>query len=139
MSTPYGDGYAWAVIDYGQEHHLLFVVTIDSTGEIRTVANPDVRVRPNETMRAPRVIAKGADLVAAKIRELGMQHNVPVLEAPALARAIFRHADINDEIPGQLYTAVAEVLADGRAQAAGIFGRNGDDELVEALVHGLVS
>jgi flagellar biosynthetic protein FlhB len=78
------------------------------------VTNPThfaVALRYDETMRAPRVIAKGADLVAAKIRELGMQHNVPVLEAPALARAIFRHADINDEIPGQLYTAVAEVLA----------------------------
>ncbi len=78
------------------------------------VTNPThyaVALRYDETMRAPRVIAKGADLVAAKIRELGVQHNVPVLEAPALARAIFRHADINDEIPGQLFTAVAEVLA----------------------------
>ncbi len=78
------------------------------------VTNPThyaVALRYDETMRAPRVIAKGADLVAAKIRELGVAHNVPVLEAPALARAIFRHAEINDEIPGQLFTAVAEVLA----------------------------
>lgn len=78
------------------------------------VTNPThyaVALRYDETMRAPRVIAKGADLVAAKIRELGEQHNVPVLEAPALARAMFRHAEINDEIPDQLYTAVAEVLA----------------------------
>jgi len=78
------------------------------------VTNPThyaVALRYDETMRAPRVIAKGADLVAAKIRELGAQHNVPVLEAPALARAIYSHADINDEIPTQLYTAVAEVLA----------------------------
>jgi flagellar biosynthetic protein FlhB len=78
------------------------------------VTNPThyaVALRYDEGMRAPRVIAKGAELVAAKIRELGEQHNVPVLEAPALARAIFRHADINDEIPDQLYTAVAEVLA----------------------------
>jgi hypothetical protein len=55
VTTPYGDGFAVAVIDYGQEHHLLWVVTIDATGEIRTIANPDVRVRPNESMRAPRV------------------------------------------------------------------------------------
>ena len=78
------------------------------------VTNPThyaVALRYDETMRAPRVIAKGADLVAAKIRELGELHNVPVLEAPALARAMFRHAEINDEIPGPLYTAVAEVLA----------------------------
>ena len=78
------------------------------------VTNPThyaVALRYDETMRAPRVIAKGADLVAAKIRELGAQHNVPVLESPALARAIYKHADINDEIPAQLYTAVAEVLA----------------------------
>jgi len=78
------------------------------------VTNPThyaVALRYDETMRAPRVVAKGADAVAAKIRELGAAHNVPVLEAPALARAIFRHAEINDEIPSQLYTAVAEVLA----------------------------
>jgi flagellar biosynthetic protein FlhB len=78
------------------------------------VTNPThyaVALRYDEGMRAPRVIAKGAELVAAKIRQIGEAHNVPVLEAPALARAIFRHAEINDEIPGELYTAVAEVLA----------------------------
>jgi flagellar biosynthetic protein FlhB len=78
------------------------------------VTNPThyaVALRYDETMRAPRVIAKGADLIAAKIRELGAEHQVPVLEAPALARAIFRHAEINEEVPAQLYTAVAEVLA----------------------------
>jgi hypothetical protein len=54
VSTSFGNGFASAVIDYGQEHHLLWVVVIDATGEIRTIANPDVRVRPNETMRAAR-------------------------------------------------------------------------------------
>lgn len=54
MSTPYGDGFAFAVIDYSSEHHLIWVITLDATGEIRAVANPLVRVRPNETMRAPR-------------------------------------------------------------------------------------
>ena len=62
-------------------------------------------------MRAPRVVAKGADLVAAKIREVAAEHNIPMLEAPPLARALFRHTDIGDEIPTTLYTAVAEVLA----------------------------
>lgn len=62
-------------------------------------------------MRAPRVVAKGSDLVAAKIREIGEQHRIPVLESPALARAMYRHADIGAEIPEKLYAAVAEVLA----------------------------
>lgn len=60
---------------------------------------------------APRVVAKGADAVAAKIRELGAAAGVPVLEAPPLARALYRHAELGDEIPQALYTAVAEVLA----------------------------
>jgi flagellar biosynthetic protein FlhB len=62
-------------------------------------------------MRAPRVVAKGTDLLAQRIRELAREHRVPVLEVPPLARALNRHADIGDEIPAPLYTAVAEVLA----------------------------
>ncbi len=62
-------------------------------------------------MGAPQVVAKGADEVAAKIRELAKEHNVPLLEAPPLARALFKHTEIGDEIPQALYTAVAEVLA----------------------------
>lgn len=62
-------------------------------------------------MRAPQVVAKGADEVAAKIREIAKENNVPLLEAPPLARALFRHAELGDAIPEALYTAVAEVLA----------------------------
>jgi len=62
-------------------------------------------------MGAPRVVAKGADAVAAKIRELAADNNVPLLEAPPLARALFRHTELGDEIPATLYAAVAEVLA----------------------------
>ena len=65
----------------------------------------------DSAMGAPRVVAKGADLVAARIREIGAAHNVPVLEAPALARAIYSNSEIGEEIPEKLYTAVAEVLA----------------------------
>jgi flagellar biosynthetic protein FlhB len=61
--------------------------------------------------RAPRVVAKGADAVAAKIRELAQEHRVPLLEAPPLARALYKHTDLGDEIPAMLYKAVAEVLA----------------------------
>lgn len=62
-------------------------------------------------MRAPRVVAKGADRVAAKIRELAAENGVPLLEAPPLARALYTHTDLGDEIPAPLYAAVAEVLA----------------------------
>jgi hypothetical protein len=50
LSTPKGDGYALLVIDYGQEHHLLWTVAIDATGEIWTFANPEVRAQKNVTM-----------------------------------------------------------------------------------------
>lgn len=63
-----------------------------------------------QRMNAPRVVAKGADAVAARIRELGTEHAVPLLEAPPLARSLYRHVDLDREIPGPLYTAVAEVL-----------------------------
>jgi flagellar biosynthetic protein FlhB len=62
-------------------------------------------------MGAPRVVAKGADLVAARIRELGEEAGVPLLQAPPLARALYHHVDLDREIPMDLYTAVAEVLA----------------------------
>ena len=64
-----------------------------------------------DAMRAPRVVAKGAHLLAARIRELAAEHRVPILEAPPLARALYRHTELDDEIPETLYTAVAEVLA----------------------------
>ncbi len=60
---------------------------------------------------APRVVAKGSDEVAAKIRELGKEHKVAILEAPALARALHKHTEIGEEIPEALFSAVAEVLA----------------------------
>lgn len=62
-------------------------------------------------MGAPRVVAKGADAVAARIRELGEENAIPRLEAPPLARALYWHVDLEHEIPAELYTAVAEVLA----------------------------
>ena len=62
-------------------------------------------------MGAPRVIAKGADLIALKIRQEAQQHNIPLLESPRLARALFAHTEIDDEIPAALYMAVAQVLA----------------------------
>lgn len=60
---------------------------------------------------APVVVAKGADAIAEKIRELAREHRVPLLSAPPLARALYRHVDLGREIPAALYTAVAQVLA----------------------------
>jgi flagellar biosynthetic protein FlhB len=65
----------------------------------------------DKDMRAPRVIAKGADLVALRIRAMAAENNIPILEAAPLTRALFRHTQLGDEIPAALYAAVAEVLA----------------------------
>lgn len=62
-------------------------------------------------MAAPKVVAKGTGEVARKIREIGAEHGVPLLEAPPLARALYKHVDLDAEIPATLYSAVAEVLA----------------------------
>ena len=65
----------------------------------------------DEGMRAPIVVAKGADVMALKIREIASEHNILIMESPKLARALFAHTELNDEIPEALYSAVAEVLA----------------------------
>ena len=64
-----------------------------------------------KNMRAPRVLAKGVDLVAANIRRIAEEHRVPVFEAPKLARALYKSTDLNREIPAGLYVAVAQVLS----------------------------
>ncbi|MBU2791600.1 flagellar biosynthesis protein FlhB [Acidithiobacillus caldus] len=61
--------------------------------------------------RAPVVLAKGAGNVALRIRELAQEHGVPLVEAPPLARALYHHVELEQEIPALLYRAVAEVLA----------------------------
>jgi flagellar biosynthetic protein FlhB len=64
-----------------------------------------------KTMRAPRVISKGADLLAMKIRDVAKAHTVPVLQSPRLARALYANAELDKDIPSTLYSAVAQVLA----------------------------
>ncbi len=61
-------------------------------------------------MRAPVVVAKGRDLIAQRIRELAAEHQVPIVEAPPLARALHANCELGDEIPARLYAAVAKVL-----------------------------
>lgn len=60
---------------------------------------------------APRVVAKGVDLTAQRIKDLASESRVPLFEAPALARALNKHVELNQEIPIELYSAVAEILA----------------------------
>ncbi|HZT04193.1 MAG TPA: flagellar biosynthesis protein FlhB [Steroidobacteraceae bacterium] len=78
------------------------------------VVNPThfaVALRYDESrMRAPLVVAKGTDLVAARIREIATEHSVPIFEAPPLARALHHNVEIGGEIPATLYVAVAQVL-----------------------------
>ena len=62
-------------------------------------------------MGAPKVLAKGAGAIAQRIKELAAENGIPTLEAPPLARALFKHAELDAEIPSALYNAVAEVLA----------------------------
>jgi flagellar biosynthetic protein FlhB len=63
------------------------------------------------TMRAPRVVAKGADYLAMRIRQVAMVHAVPIVERPPLARALYAQVEVGREISPEYYEAVAEVLA----------------------------
>lgn len=78
------------------------------------VTNPThiaVALKYDETMVAPTVIAKGAEMIAQKIRELAKEHNIPIIENKPLARTMFKTLKIGQMIPRELYTAVAEVLS----------------------------
>ncbi len=79
------------------------------------VTNPThyaVALRYDEArMGAPRVVAKGVDLLAGRIREIGRECGVPLLEAPPLARALYANVEVDHEVPAALYNAVAQVLA----------------------------
>ncbi|HEY0822119.1 MAG TPA: EscU/YscU/HrcU family type III secretion system export apparatus switch protein, partial [Rhizobacter sp.] len=69
------------------------------------------------------VVAKGADLMALRIRDTAQGAAVPVLQAPVLARALYAHAELDREIPVALYSAVAQVLAYVYQLRAAIAGR----------------
>ena len=64
-----------------------------------------------DAMAAPRVVAKGADLVAQRIKDVARAHGIPTVENVTLARALYAHAEIDEVIPANLFEAVAEVLA----------------------------
>jgi len=69
-----------------------------------------IEYRP-ESMAAPVVIAKGMDRVARRIKETARWHNIPIVENPPLAQALFRATEVGEAIPAKLYAAVAEILA----------------------------
>ena len=62
------------------------------------------------TMESPTLVAKGSELFAKKIKEIATEHNIPIIENPPVARALFRFVEINRQIPPDLYKAVAEIL-----------------------------
>lgn len=62
-------------------------------------------------MRAPKLVAKGADLIAQQIRNVGQAAGVQIISAPTLARAVYFHTELEEEIPAGLYMAVAQLLA----------------------------
>ena len=64
-----------------------------------------------QTMAAPKVVAKGADYLAQKIREIGVANGIPLLERPPLARALYRTVEVGQDVPEEYYAAVAEILA----------------------------
>lgn len=78
------------------------------------VTNPThiaVVLKYDENLPAPQLVAKGADLVAEKIKEIAKEHNIPILENKPLARAIFKTLKIGQVIPRELFVAVAEVIS----------------------------
>lgn len=77
------------------------------------VTNPThfaVALKYDRTMSAPRCVAKGADAVALRIREVAKEHDVPIVENPPLARALFRSVDVDETIPAEHFKAVAEII-----------------------------
>ncbi|MEY8876820.1 MAG: flagellar biosynthesis protein FlhB [Leptothrix sp. (in: b-proteobacteria)] len=75
------------------------------------------------SMGAPRIVAKGADLLAMKIRDIARESKVPVLQSPPLARALYAHGEVDREIPYALFSAVAQVLAHVFQLRAALDGR----------------
>jgi flagellar biosynthetic protein FlhB len=64
-----------------------------------------------ETMAAPIVVAKGAGVIAQRIRKLALEHGVPIMERKPLAQALYKEVDVNQPVPQDKYAAVAEILA----------------------------
>jgi flagellar biosynthetic protein FlhB len=78
------------------------------------IVNPThyaVAIKYDKNMRAPKVVAKGVDHIAAAIRDVAEKHKVPIVSAPPLARALYRQVELDREVPVKLYSAVAQILS----------------------------
>ncbi len=78
------------------------------------ITNPThiaVVLKYGDNLPAPQVVAKGADLIAEKIKEIAKQNNIPIIENKPLARTIYKTIKIGQVIPRELFVAVAEVLS----------------------------
>jgi len=78
------------------------------------VTNPThfaVALKYDDSMAAPKVVAKGADYLAMRIRQIAAANEIPMVERPPLARSLYRHVEVGQEIPAKFYAAVAEILA----------------------------
>ena len=82
----------------------------DATVVITNPTHFAVALKYDKSMAAPKCVAKGADAVAFRIRELAKEHDVPIVENPPLARALFASVDVDEAIPGEHFKAVAEVI-----------------------------
>ena len=83
----------------------------DATVVITNPTHLAVAIKFDRSMQAPMVVAKGAGHLAARIKEIAAEHEIPVIEQKPLARALFKNVDIDQYIPAELYHAVAEILA----------------------------
>ncbi len=83
----------------------------DATVVITNPTHLAVALRFERSMPAPRVVAKGAGVVAERIRAVAREHDIPIIEQKPLARALYKNVDIDQYIPADLYHAVAEILA----------------------------
>ena len=78
------------------------------------IVNPthySIALKYDDKLVAPLVVAKGVDTMALKIREIANKHKVQIYSAPPLARALYRHSEVGETIPSELYLAVAQILA----------------------------
>jgi flagellar biosynthetic protein FlhB len=65
----------------------------------------------NKVNTAPKIVAKGIDFLAIKIKDIAKEHNIPIIENPSLARSLYDQIEIDREIPGEFYKAMAEIFS----------------------------
>lgn len=95
---------------HDRARHRMMAAVPDATVVVTNPTHFAVALKYDKAMGAPKCVAKGADAVALRIRELAKQHDVPIVENPPLARALFASVEIDETIPNEHFKAVAEVI-----------------------------